>query len=638
MALAQMFQVATEFRFEIGSALLGTKTLTGAVDDLQGRIDDAAMSFQRLGLGIAASLGVGTGGVFALFGKAIQSAEKYKDVQLSIANILAANRDNLVGQVDTFNQRMEVSADLLNKMIKQARQFSLPQAEMIMMSKMLMPLFLSKGMAGKGLGEPIDFARNFLKTSQSLAFDPQQSLGQLMRAIEGGASSGDPMFRRLTMDTKVMREFAGNTKKFNSLEPHKRMEVLSKAFAEFTRDTDTLIARTNTVTGQWRLLRENIAGVGSVLKPLGDVIIPAIVKIFKALNNILVNQVAGTIKNIAQMIKPFVDDLQGTVVTFMQLRSLSQDLRRTGTAVSIIGISSALGGVIKFLGGSALFATPLIGQVAAGIYVLGSAMKRAQVPIDSLGSVFTILAGASVIGAILAKFGKLKVVLMGIGRLGASIIRPLAFFLALFQTISRSVAIAKIEDAKTLPTLMENFSKMLLRAKEALSKIFAPLAAGLDLIAEKFSFLFRRTYMMQAAMGVLEGVVNVLEFFADGVKLIVAAITGIYFEIADFINNIKDFGIGEAFSRFGEAFQKGLFGVIDEDSPFKDKPAVANQVTNIASMKVDIRNDFKENLQPDRIAFTMKDQLMKVAQNPTQARGRSFSKQAVVGRGSTGSW
>ena len=291
MALAQMFQVATEFRFEIGSALLGTKTLTGAVDDLQGRIDDAAMSFQRLGLGIAASLGVGTGGVFALFGKAIQSAEKYKDVQLSIANILAANRDNLVGQVDTFNQRMEVSADLLNKMIKQARQFSLPQAEMIMMSKMLMPLFLSKGMAGKGLGEPIDFARNFLKTSQSLAFDPQQSLGQLMRAIEGGASSGDPMFRRLTMDTKVMREFAGNTKKFNSLEPHKRMEVLSKAFAEFTRDTDTLIARTNTVTGQWRLLRENIAGVGSVLKPLGDVIIPAIVKIFKALNNILVNQV-----------------------------------------------------------------------------------------------------------------------------------------------------------------------------------------------------------------------------------------------------------------------------------------------------------------------------------------------------------
>jgi hypothetical protein len=50
--------------------------------------------------------------------------------------------------------------------------------------------------------------------------------------------------------------------------------------------------------------------------------------------------------------------------------------------------------------------------------------------------------------------------------------------------------------------------------------------------------------------------------------------------------------------------------------------AVVQQTTNIN--KVEIRNDFKEQMEPDRIAFTLKDQLLKAANNPGQAAGRSL--------------
>jgi hypothetical protein len=57
MSAAKLFQVATEFKFEIGSALLGTKTLQGGVDRLQQSIDGAEIAFKRMSLTAAVSMG-----------------------------------------------------------------------------------------------------------------------------------------------------------------------------------------------------------------------------------------------------------------------------------------------------------------------------------------------------------------------------------------------------------------------------------------------------------------------------------------------------------------------------------------------------------------------------------------------------
>jgi hypothetical protein len=43
--------------------------------------------------------------------------------------------------------------------------------------------------------------------------------------------------------------------------------------------------------------------------------------------------------------------------------------------------------------------------------------------------------------------------------------------------------------------------------------------------------------------------------------------------------------------------------------------------TEVHIGKVTIENKFKENMEPDRIAFTMRDQLLKLANNNIQAKG-----------------
>jgi hypothetical protein len=49
---------------------------------------------------------------------------------------------------------------------------------------------------------------------------------------------------------------------------------------------------------------------------------------------------------------------------------------------------------------------------------------------------------------------------------------------------------------------------------------------------------------------------------------------------------------------------------------------VSNHVTHIG--KVEVRQDFKENMEPDRIASSLVKTLSSIAKNPTQSAGRSI--------------
>jgi hypothetical protein len=69
-------------------------------------------------------------------------------------------------------------------------------------------------------------------------------------------------------------------------------------------------------------------------------------------------------------------------------------------------------------------------------------------------------------------------------------------------------------------------------------------------------------------------------------------------------------------TEFDRIMNENLASLKSPDGP------IQNMITNIG--KVEIKNDFKEQLEPDRIAFTLVEQLKRVAQNPGQG-GRSFS-------------
>ena len=60
------------------------------------------------------------------------------------------------------------------------------------------------------------------------------------------------------------------------------------------------------------------------------------------------------------------------------------------------------------------------------------------------------------------------------------------------------------------------------------------------------------------------------------------------------------------------------------------KGAISNQVTNVNG-GIHLHNDFKENMQPDRIAFTIVEQFKKISKNPVSSRGGGTFSSIPVG-------
>jgi hypothetical protein len=103
----------------------------------------------------------------------------------------------------------------------------------------------------------------------------------------------------------------------------------------------------------------------------------------------------------------------------------------------------------------------------------------------------------------------------------------------------------------------------------------------------------------------------------------------------EMINQIKNAIMLKGFNgaAIGDAFSGGVDMMLAELFPkiaakIDDGSATPQQTVNIS--KIEIKNDFKEMLEPDRVAFTIKDQILKAARNSTSARGNGFSKAAAI--------
>ena len=216
MAIPQLFKVATEFKFEIGAAVLGANKLQGAVDGISTSADNALFSLKRMGVSAGLSLGFGSGSLLGIASKAVMAFDNLQDSQLKFSTIMAANKDRLTGPIDTFAERMIVARAQLKLLAGDAQKFSLGESELVGTFNLLNAQLLSKGLAGNNFENSRSLSRNFLKASPFLGVDPGLAQGQLLRSIEGGASQGDPLFRRLTGETQSMKEFVGQAKKLNA--------------------------------------------------------------------------------------------------------------------------------------------------------------------------------------------------------------------------------------------------------------------------------------------------------------------------------------------------------------------------------------------------------------------------------------
>jgi hypothetical protein len=591
--IGNLFTVATEFRFEIGHALLSSEALTGQVDKLSDAANNAEIGFKRLALSAAVNMGMGGGGLLGLLSEAVKSSDKFKASQAQLSTIFAANADKLSGPVEDFNARLQVSEGILKRVAKIAKDFSLDENALAATTKQLGAVLINKGLGGKNMSNAIDLSRAFLKSSPILGIDPFEAQGQLIRSIEGGASMGDTMFRRLTSETSAMAPFTsdkGGTKKFNALDPAKRLDVLTRALAQFSSQNKELEMQSNTVARSLETLKNTFSGLDGVIRPLGETVAPAIVSAIQGFTRILDTDLRTAFSNLADIVKPLTTDLASLTATMVQMQRASKDFKMAGQTLGLVGIVSiiahfvGLARIFRFLN---MLLTPLI-------------------------NVFMFL---------LRGIGIFSIVFKALGFLVSKVLPPFLALFAIFTTISRAIGYAKVADAMALPRILAKSTEWLARVSKAFGQIFSPITDAIDAVAKFISPFFQLSNYFDIAAGPVEFLVKMLEAMGFWMTLARASLQGIFFAIFQFIDNLMN--LRNPISGVGAAFSGGIEKYLKENLESLNNPEFAAVIQNNTNIgKVEIKNNFKENLEPDRIAFSIVDQLQKAARNPTQAINR----------------
>jgi len=585
--MVQAFTVLSEFKFDIGGALLSTDALKGAVNGVSGAVDNALVSFQRMSLGLVAQFMTGPGGgILGLLGAAISSSDQFAQSQINLANAMGQG-------AGTFAERMRLAEEKMINMNKLALEFGIPGKALVDMTKILLPAINTKMGGSKGVDTAVDLSRNFLKSAPTLGIDPNEATGQLQRAVLGFTDMGDTLFRVLTADTKAMNEFVGKAKVFNTLPMAQRIQKLTAAFGEFSRDTGALDARLNSITGQMEVLRGQLGGIFSILRPLGATIIPMVVDALQRVNNLIKNNLSKVIENLAFGLKPFVGDLDRFLATLLQLRELKNNLAFTSDIFFLTGALHFLGFAIKALGFTIMgVVTKSLGGLGAALAFLGGWLVKLMVFIWPLVSALSIIVFKMALWA------------------------GLILFVA--QILERAAAIIKIN---LLPSIVAWVTK-LAEIGETFMRILGVFDDGVQTLAKLLA-------VSPVVDWVVSGITTALELLGNlvtGLGLVMMGFQGVFFAILQFLEQVTSFFGGKGFEagKIGDAFNAGtedMFTKIFARPQQEGGMASANTVNNF---DVKMQNNFKEMMEPDRVAFTIKDQLLKASQNKTTAARRPF--------------
>lgn len=583
MTTPLIYNVLTEFRFEIGSALLGSEKLASSVEGISKAADNALFSFQKLGAGIVASMGLGTGGLLGGLGLALQVSDKFAQSQRDIANIISSNTGGTMSWVDA----LATAESTMNNINKKAQEFSLSTTDLLTTSKQLGAVLLSHGLDDTTLTKSVDLSRQYLKSAPTLGVDAGLAQQQLVRAVLGDASGNDTLFTRLTGETKALKPFgeSGGTQKFNALPAAQRLDLLTRGLAQFSSNVNYTHANALSLTGEMRRLGENIKGTFSILKGVGDALMVPVKIALHGLNEYLSNQGRAVFDSFGKMIASSFQTPEKALATFYQASRLAGDVKLASKILGIVGGFMALNHVLGMLG------------ISIPIVTIG---------LRSLAVLFGV--GAAGFALFTAIFVKMFAAII-------AILVPLALLVGFIQLISRAIAYAKIEDAKDLAELAPRFAEI----ARIFKFVFQPLFDAFDAIAKFISPIFKLSIYAKMAA-------SVLEFLATTLLLARATFQGIIFALMELFNQVMSFfqGGGFNFQAIQDAFNAGIDQLLEEAlGQVNTGEATVNQVTNIG--KVEIKNQFKEQMEPDRVAFSLTKQLMKAAQNPTQSRGRQFS-------------
>lgn len=610
------FTVVSEFKFDVAGAILGTDKLAKKVDMLDQTVQNALGSVQSLGIGFLASFSGANAGILGILGNAINATDKFRQSQIELANTMVANRSMMNGQLIGFNDALEQSGFIMDEITKKARNFGISPDALVNQTKMFNQFLSAKGLQGMNLENAIELSRVSLKAAPALGVSEDQSLRGIISGVTGQLSANTQFGTRLFAEAgDAIKNLTGisNLKEFNKAKPEKRIQALIAGLDKLAGTADAVSARADTLTSRLLTVKQIFSGVGSILKPLGEVIMPFLKQTLDILINFLKKDGAEIVKSVARFVKGFISGPEEMLMNFMMLDRLSGDIARSAGIVSLIVAMTHMREIFH-----ALSSVPYISKIVGPLSRFYEALLRFPL----VGRILQGFMGIFEVGKITSFGGAIKAIVLTFGRMAGLFGVLLIPIIGLSRALNR----IKLDGVKWIAENMASLIDMFTSLKRSLEIFFSPIADMISGWEELFYMILGGDAVLESFKSTLSTITSVVKALADTFLDLYSAFKGIIAGIAAVIGSITS----GSFSNLGQTFMEAgsdefMRSVNRYRAPTLDREGEERQ--NVAPMinnyDVTMNNSFKEVLQPDRIAFTIQDQLQKASQNRRSARGFS---------------
>lgn len=592
--IEQAFEVATEFKFDVGQALISTKGLQDAVDDVSKSANGAMASLGYLASGLVAHLGFGSGGLLSVLTKAVQISEEFNNSSLQFANNISTNISVLAGTISTFNDRLQTSEMLMGNISTEAIKLGVDTTELANITKMIATPLAMRGKLGTNYQGAIGMAGNLMVGGQAAGLHPQVASESLYRALTEHMPLHGALFARMVNTPAFKNAHVATQQQLMGMNQDKKIDLLAKSLEQLAGDAEFATHRLNQIGTQFTILKDQIA---VVLRPIGDAIVKPIRMMLQAVNNYLNLHGKDLGDAISKLIGNIFDDPRKLFISLYQMKNLGGDFKKALHLTELFQMF--------------MFLKWGLGKV--GIVLNGGLLRT---------GLKYFVEGLETIGAWLWRVGFIGKVFSLLGNAAAEVLPVFLSFLYFFQIISRARGIAMANDIEKMALLTPRLANVMVRLKTAFEQVMLPINMSIDAWAKILAPLFETSTWLAALVDTLEAFATVLEWIGKGVIYLMGGLSALSNVIVGFVYDIVNMKnpFGHTLDRLKEGYEDWMSA-----HPFgdKDKKAVVNQVTNVG--KIEANFDMREQLEPDRVAFAVTTKLKQLAMNPTQGRGQSMN-------------
>ncbi len=620
------FEIVADIKMGVGQAMLESERVKRAIGGISRAANDAQTAIANMGLQFASSLGLGGLSLAGGLLKSISLSEKFNQTVNTFAGIITGNMDVFAGDyLKDFNNRIALSTQLMHDLSAEANRIGTSESDFFRFFKEISYIGLKGGLTLeqiKTLASHVTVAAPIAGINKALAGH------QITQMALRGAAASPTLWKMLVTEAPSLEKFQGRRgmTEFGQLSVSARMQILATAFKDIGDRPELLARQLNTIGSQMDILRNHLVGMESVLMPLGDILRPILIDSLRDASGVIDGPVRGTIQEFANILRRFVDQ---NLEMMKDMHQASQLDRTRSLAAIIIGIIPN----ILLLGVGLQVAQFGLINTTKNFMGLAAALEKSSEAIR--GFVMWLFGGRAIFQQLGMVFGgtlpAMSRLTLGLRVLGVLFVRLNVLIGALFiiiQTLIRAGAEFRINMAKWSIGNMERVTRLFDKFLGVVHMLWSPFQGFIEQMGSFLGTSIITVGVLEALIWAFERVTDLLKIFARGVMVIrgIAAVIGEFLgaivawvgllsqgkfaQAADFLD--QEWNPFEAFFKQWEEDEKMMEGFTRQK-----KPTVSPKYEHHGD--VNIFNDIKEAFEPDRIAFTVSEQIKKALTSPKSA-------------------